>query len=102
MTDLAPEGDDITMLELERNLGVRGYDTEVWAEDGRLRCSACQHVAEPAAWTVEDVRRGSQATEAGGADGVAAAVRCPSCGTPGRVLVMADSPVVADLERLAS
>jgi hypothetical protein len=99
MTDLAPEGDDVTMLELERNLGVRGHDTEVTAERGDLRCTACGHVAPPRDWTVDDVRRGSAAEEAGPGEGVAAAVHCPSCGAPGRVLVPADSLVVDGLER---
>jgi len=103
MTDLAPEGDDLTMQELERNLGVRGFDTDVTAEEpGLLRCSACDHAAEARDWTVEDLRRGSLTEEAGAGEGVAAAVVCPSCGANGRVLVPGDSPVVADLERSVS
>lgn len=98
MTDMAPEGDDVTTQELERNLGVRGYDTEVVVVPGALRCEGCGTPSAVAEWTVDQVRSGS-AAPAIEAEQVVAAVRCPSCHRPGRVFVDAGSDVAAELER---
>lgn len=98
MTDMAPEGDDVTIQELERNLGVRGYDTEVVVVPGALRCEACGTPSAVSEWTVDEVRRGSSGT-AVEPEQVAAALRCPSCHRPGRVLVDAGSELAGDLER---
>jgi hypothetical protein len=68
-----------------------------------LRCGACGTTSRAADWGVDDVRRASTPDVEGAPEAAVAAVRCPSCGTPGVAVVDDGAPdALAALEDRSS
>jgi hypothetical protein len=80
-------GDNTTLVDV-----LQGYEDAGWTtdfevrDDGSLRCGTCQAVTAPSAVEVHSLRRLEGASDP--ADMLAVlAVRCPSCGDRGVVVV---------------
>lgn len=80
-------GDNTTLVEV-----LQGYEDAGWTtafevlEDGSVRCGTCQAVIAPSALEIHSLRRLEGASDP--ADMLAVlAVRCPSCGGRGVVVV---------------
>ncbi len=90
MADASPAGspgDNTTLVEV-----LHGYEDAGWTtdfevlEDGSVRCGTCQVVTPPNAVVIQALRRLEGASDP--ADMLAVlAVRCPSCGGRGVVVV---------------
>jgi len=80
--------EDLTADEVQRGFQANGYDSLV-AVDGPdgLRCGTCGTTSPAADWTVDDLRRASTPDVEGAPEAAVAAVRCPSCGASGVVVV---------------
>ena len=81
----ATEG-EVTMDEVLRAFGVNGYDTDFAVQRDRVVCGACAASTGAAGVRADELRTVSDELR-GGPDVVAVALVCPSCGTPGRLLL---------------
>ena len=71
---------DLTNQEILRSLAVKGYDTDVVAEEpDRLRCSGCDTVTPADQWQVDDLQQASNMVNPGASESAIAALRCPTC-----------------------
>lgn len=91
------EGEE-TLDEVLRGFGVNGYDADLAVEGRGVRCPACGTTSPAEGFRVEDVTPATD--ELRGADVIAAALVCPSCGAAGRLVLdptVADHGAVADV-----
>lgn len=82
----AAEEGEVTIDEVLRAFGVSGYDTDFTSQVDAVVCGACGTATPAADVTPEELRTVSDELR-GGADVVAAALVCPSCGAGGRLLL---------------
>ena len=93
---------EVTIDEVLRAYGANGYDTDFTYQTDAVVCGACAAATPAADVTAEELRTVSDELR-GGADVVAAALVCPSCGTAGRLLLdSGDDAQRAVADRLAS
>ena len=86
-----------TLDEVLRGFGVNGYDADLEVDGRALRCPACGATSAADRFRVVDVTPATH--EIRGADVIAAALVCPGCGAPGRIVLdpaVEDEAAVAD------
>jgi len=75
-----------TLLETLSKLEAKGYEAQIIAEDGHLKCLACDTAFDPADVEAEELLRVEGASDPADMAAIAG-ITCPHCATKGTVVL---------------